>query len=187
MLENCIQKMEIDLSDCKSIDQLVLVAGLTKDRTYELLNCGKHDISNFNPNSLQQSLDAGDDADMCGLFDSTDTSNALALIAIKRDYGPATYIHKLLGFRKGYGELALSAVKNQYGPIWLMTSPKMVDDKFEPNTSLLDKFYRRITWLSEFRLPNSTWNCPISFFYSSEVDRQQLENFCQSNFNCLQN
>lgn len=187
MWENCIQKMEIDLSDCKYIDQLVLVSGLTKDRTYELLNCSKHNISNFNPNSLQQSLDAGDDSDMCGLFDSTDKSNVLALIAIKRDYGPATYIHKLLGFQKGYGELALAAVKNQYGPIWLMASPKLVNDKFKPNTNLLDKFYRRMAWLSEFHLPNSNWNCPISFFYSNGVDKKQLENFCQSNFNCLQN
>lgn len=117
----------------------------------------RHDVKHFRPDILQKVLDAGDvgrSDEVCGLFDAADKSNALALIAVKHDYGPGTYVHSLVGFQKGYGEKALAAVRDAFGPIWLTASPKptgsKVGPKFGLNVELLDGFYRKIPWLTEF-------------------------------------
>lgn len=73
---------------------------------------------------LQKVLDNGGNDEICGLFDVADKRNALVLMALMHGYGPGTYVHELVGFRRGYGEKALAAVEAAYGPIWLMASPK---------------------------------------------------------------
>ena len=74
------------------------MTGLSKRKVQELLDDSKHDVSNFRPDMLQKVLDSGDDDELCGLLDVADRKNALVLMAIKRGYGPGTYVHELVGF-----------------------------------------------------------------------------------------
>lgn len=102
-----------------------------------------------------------------GCFDEKNELMALALVQEDSPYSGMYYINEIQSFQKGYGAILLSEILRKFNKVWLMCDSRGGED--------LKEFYRRNEFhLEEYVIPNSVYDVPVSFFYTSNIDSDRL-------------
>ena len=110
-----------------------------------------------------------------GCFDEKNELMALALVQEDSPYSGMYYINEIQSFQKGYGAILLSEILKKFNKVWLMCDPRGGED--------LKKFYRRKEFhLEEYVIPNSVYDVPVSFFYTKNIDSDNLITYLDTFF-----
>lgn len=143
------------------------IVKMSKDEVKSLLNSVDSKNNRFDASGLKKAFydDSNEYYVMC---ENGDKTKPLAICSVRPD-DCGHYISSITSLQKGCGAILLKYVVEQTLPCWLIAEPMYIkNNTYGINDKLLNGFYRGkcSEFLKEYKLEDTIWNCPVSFFYN---------------------